>query len=121
MRLREKEFCEACFYLAKNAMFIFGPVSTAKIAELGERLERVAARHVEFVRDCGHDPNIVTRAIWWVVETQSAAPADRAEEWLEDMLEALVELAVPKESLSPRAIGFLADIEQDTILVRDTE
>lgn len=111
MILRESELLDACFRLAHDSMLAFKPVSTDAIMDLARELEKVAMRHVEFVSECKRDPNIVVRAIWWLTETQATTTADKMKEWLEDMLEALLELAVPKETLSDKSIGLLKDME----------
>jgi len=68
--------------------------------------------YVEFIVEQKRDPNLITRAVLYLLQSHAIPPMKDDLEWFSDMLKALVELACPNSILTKETVQFLYDIEE---------
>lgn len=101
----------ACFEAARKSMADIRPTDVAKIKRLAEIFYRHSLHQVGRLRDHGHDPQILVRAVVYLAHTHAISPMHDSTEWFMFMLRALLELACPEVEQSTDSICFLSDLE----------
>ncbi|QNA89252.1 hypothetical protein G4G28_13665 [Massilia sp. Dwa41.01b] len=82
------------------------------VETFAHKLEEIALGHVDFVVSLGRDPNLVTRAVDYLREAHGLPGRGIDLTWFGQMLDCLVELAVPGTSYSGDALLFLSDVRE---------
>lgn len=91
-------------------------VSSDIVETFACKLEEIALGHVDFVVALGRDPNLVTRAVHYLREAHGLPGRGIDLTWFGQMLECLVELAVPGSTYSSDALLFLSDVREGIAL-----
>ena len=112
-RLDEDELHDACRDLARVVLAAGQPqVSNDILETLAARFEREAADFAPMVARAGRDPNLLTRAMAYIIDAHALPLMGTDMEWFRQTLACLVELAVPGIALSERGGAFLRDLQE---------
>jgi hypothetical protein len=112
-RLDEDELRDACRDLARVVLAAGQPLVSNDILEtLAARFEREALDFAPMVARAGRDPNLLTRAMAYIVDAHALPLMGTDMEWFRQTLACLVELAVPGIALSERGGAFLRDLQE---------
>ncbi len=110
-RLDEAQLHEACLDLARVVLAASQPqVSNDILETLADRMQREAIDFAPMVARAGRDPNLVTRAVRYLIDAHALPLMGTDMEWLRQALVCLVELAVPGIALSQKGAAFLHDV-----------
>ncbi|MBN2124282.1 MAG: hypothetical protein JW821_08310 [Deltaproteobacteria bacterium] len=112
MEFDRQELQKACFEVARKTLWEMAPVDADRIREHGRNLEDIAARFAKGFENSPRDPNMVTRAVWYLARTQAGPGLREDTRWFEHMLQVLLELAFPNTHLDESSVPFLRDIEE---------
>lgn len=112
MHLHNKELDAACAQLARILLARQNSVSHDILDTVTTRLLQDAARHADYVQQLGRDPNMVTRAVLYLIDTHAHPDLGGDTAWFRPMLACLLELAAPSLALSGAGAGFLLDVEE---------
>ena len=111
-RLDQYELQNACLDLARVVLASSQPqVSNDILETLAARFEREAADFAPMVARAGRDPNLLTRAMYYIIDAHALPLMGTDMEWFRQTLTCLVELAVPGIALSERGGSFLRDVQ----------
>jgi hypothetical protein len=111
-RLDQYELQNACLDLARVVLASSQPqVSNDILETLAARFEREAVDFAPMVARAGRDPNLLTRAMYYIIDAHALPLMGTDMEWFRQTLACLVELAVPGIALSERGGAFLADVQ----------
>jgi len=102
----------ACQEIAKVTLWPASAASADVIETHTRNLVRACENHIAYIVDMGRDPNIVTRAIRYIEHTHAMPPMRTDVRWFADMLECLIELAVPNSGQTPASSAFLHDVHE---------
>jgi hypothetical protein len=112
-RLDEDELHEACVDLARVVLASGQPqVSTDILETVAARFEREAVDFAPMVARAGRDPNLLVRAIRYIVDAHALPLMGTDMDWFRQTLACLVELAVPGIALSEKGGAFLRDVQE---------
>ncbi len=119
-KLDENLLYEACkkvvgqtLWQTPNPQDISDIIDTDQINTTAKKYFNEALRHVEFIVEQGRDPNLITRAISYLSQSNAIPPMKEDLKWFSNMLEALIELACPNVIHdSEETTKFLFDIEE---------
>ena len=112
-RLDTGALSEACLELARVVLASGQPEISHDILEtLGARFEREAADFAPLVARAGRDPNLLTRALYYIVDAHALPLMGTDMDWFRQTLACLVELAVPGIALSAHGGAFLRDVQE---------
>ncbi len=109
--MNHEELRAACFEAARKSMADIRPTDVSKITKLAGLFYQHALHHVGRLRDQGHDPQILVRAVVYMAHTHAISPMHDSTEWFIFMLRALLELSCPEIGQDRDSIAFLADVE----------
>jgi hypothetical protein len=110
-RLDEHDLHDACLELARVVLTASQPQVSNDIMEtLAARFEREAADFAPMVSRAGRDPNLLTRAVYYLIDAHVLPLMGTDMEWFRQALICLVELAVPGIALSEKGGAFLRDV-----------
>lgn len=110
-RLDEAQLHEACLDLARAVLAASQPqVSNDILETLADRFQREAVDFAPMIARAGRDPNLVARAIHYLIDAHALPLMGTDMEWFRQALVCLVELAVPGIALSARGGAFLRDV-----------
>lgn len=112
MKMDYTELEIACREVAKATLWTGRELSADILATHAEKLASLCEDHIQYVRDMGRDPNLITRAVRYIAHTHAIPPMGTHIEWFEDMLRCLIELAVPNTGQTPTSIAFLHDVKE---------
>ncbi|MBA5690640.1 hypothetical protein [Rugamonas apoptosis] len=102
---------DACLELAKQVLWTNNGVSSDIVETLAARFQDEVLSHVDFIVGQNRDPNILTRAVHYLVDSHAIPPMGSDIAWFRQMLTCLVELAVPNSGLTPKGAEFLKDVQ----------
>jgi hypothetical protein len=110
-RLDEAQLHEACLDLARVVLAASQPqVSNDILETLADRFQREAADFAPMVARAGRDPNLVARAVHYLIDAHALPLMGTDMEWFRQALVCLIELAVPGIALSAKGGAFLRDV-----------
>ncbi len=101
----------ACYRTARETMWRREPIDVAHLESVSESFLKRAEESVDFVIDAARDPNIITRCVEYLARTHAIPPMRDDTSWFGEMLDCLLELAVPNCEGSAESEGFYRDIE----------
>jgi hypothetical protein len=111
-RLDQQALHEACRDLARVVLAAGQPqVSNDILETLAAKFEREATDFAPMVANAGRDPNLLTRAMVYIIDAHALPLMGTDMEWFRQTLACLVELAVPGIALSERGGAFLRDVQ----------
>jgi len=111
-RLDEQELQDACLDLARVVLAAGQPqVSNDILETLADRFQREVADFAPGVARAGRDPNLLTRAVYYLIDAHALPLMGTDMEWFRQTLVSLVELAVPSIALSDKGGAFLRDVQ----------
>lgn len=111
-RLDGGDLRDACLELARIVLLSGRPeVSNDILETLADRFEREAADFAPLIGNAGRDPNLLTRAVYYLIDAHALPLMGTDMDWFRQALMCLVELAVPGIALSPRGAAFLHDVQ----------
>ncbi|MDK6075961.1 hypothetical protein [Massilia varians] len=111
-RLDEQELQDACRDLARVVLAAGQPqVSNDILETLADRFQREVADFAPGVARAGRDPNLLTRAVYYLIDAHALPLMGTDMEWFRQTLVSLVELAVPSIALSDKGGAFLRDVQ----------
>jgi hypothetical protein len=112
-RLDEDELREACLDVARVVLASTQPLVSNDILEtLAARFEREAVDFAPMIARAGRDPNLLVRAMRYIVDAHALPLMGTDMDWFRQTLACLVELAVPGIALSAKGGAFLRDVEE---------
>ncbi len=110
-RLDEQELQDACRELARVVLAAGQPqVSNDILETLADRFQREVADFAPGIARAGRDPNLLTRAVYYLIDAHALPLMGTDMEWFRQTLVALVELAVPSIALSNKGGAFLREV-----------
>jgi hypothetical protein len=111
-RLDEQELHDACHELARVVLTASQPLVSNDILEtLAARFEREVSDFAPMIARAGRDPNLLTRAVYYLIDAHVLPLMGTDMEWFRQALVCLVELAVPGIALSDKGGAFLYDVQ----------
>ena len=111
-RLDEQGLQDACQELARVVLAAGQPqVSNDILETLADRFYREVADFAPGVARAGRDPNLLTRAVYYLNDAHALPLMGTDMEWFRQALVCLVELAVPGIALSDKGGAFLRDVQ----------
>lgn len=111
-RLDQDDLRDACRDLARVVLAAGQPLVSNDILEtLAARFEREAVDFAPMIARAGRDPNLLTRAMHYIIDAHALPLMGTDVEWFRQTLACLVELAVPGIALSERSGQFLRDVQ----------
>lgn len=111
-RLDEGELQDACLDLARVVLAAGQPqVSNDILETLADRFHREVIDFAPGIARAGRDPNLLTRAVYYMIDAHALPLMGTDTEWFRQALVCLVELAVPGIALSDKGGAFLRDVQ----------
>jgi hypothetical protein len=102
---------EACRKLASQVLWTGKGESRDVVETLAARFRERCEYHAEFIVGQDRDPNILVRAVRYLTQAHAIPPMGTDVLWFDQMMQCLVELAVPNGGLSPEGAELLRDIQ----------
>lgn len=111
-RLDEQDLQDACLDLARVVLAAgHSQVSNDILETLADRFHREVADFAPGIARAGRDPNLLTRAVHYIIDAHALPLMGTDMEWFRQALVCLVELAVPGIALSHKGGAFLRDLQ----------
>lgn len=111
-RLDEDQLRQACHDLARVVLAAGQPeVSNDILETLADRFYREVVDFAPGIARAGRDPNLLTRAVHYLIDAHALPLMGTDMEWFRQALVCLVELAVPGIALSDQGGAFLRDVQ----------
>ncbi len=111
-RLDEQDLQDACLDLARVVLAAgHSQVSNDILETLADRFHREVADFAPGIARAGRDPNLLTRAVHYIIDAHALPLMGTDLEWFRQALVCLVELAVPGIALSDKGGAFLRDVQ----------
>jgi hypothetical protein len=111
-RLDEDALQDACLDLARVVLAAgHAQVSNDILETLADRFHREVADFAPGIARAGRDPNLLTRAVHYIVDAHALPLMGTDMEWFRQALVCLVELAAPGIALSDKGGAFLRDVQ----------
>ena len=111
-RLDEGALRDACLELARVVLAAgHSQVSNDILETLADRFYREVVDFAPGVARAGRDPNLLTRAVYYLNDAHALPLMGTDMEWFRQALVCLVELAVPGIALSDKGGAFLHDVQ----------
>lgn len=102
----------ACLELARVVLAAgHAQVSNDILETLADRFHREVADFAPGIARAGRDPNLLTRAVYYLNDAHALPLMGTDMEWFRQTLVCLVELAVPGIALSEQGGAFLRDVQ----------
>lgn len=112
LRLDEAALQDACLDLARVVLAAGQPqVSNDILETLADRFHREVVDFAPGIARAGRDPNLLTRAVHYLIDAHALPLMGTDMEWFRQTLVCLVELAVPGIALSDKGGAFLRDVQ----------
>lgn len=112
-RLDEQELQNACLDLARVVLAAGQPqVSNDILETLANRFQREVLDFAPGIARAGRDPNLLTRAVYYLIDAHALPLMGTDMEWFRQTLVCLVELAAPSIALSDQGGAFLRDVQR---------
>lgn len=103
---------DACRDLARVVLAAGQPqVSNDILETLADRFHREVVDFAPGIARAGRDPNLLTRAVYYLIDAHALPLMGTDMEWFRQTLVCLVELAVPGIALSEQGGAFLRDVQ----------
>lgn len=102
---------DACIALAKQILGTKNGLSSDIVETMAAKFQDEASYHLDFITSQDRDPNILTRAVHYLVDSHAIPPMGSDISWFRSMLSCLIELAVPNAGLSSKGVEFLKDAQ----------
>ena len=103
---------DACRELARVVLAAGQPqVSNDILETLADRFHREVVDFAPGIARAGRDPNLLTRAVYYLNDAHALPLMGTDMEWFRQTLVCLVELAVPGIALSDKGGAFLRDVQ----------
>jgi hypothetical protein len=103
---------DACLDLARVVLAAgHSQVSNDILETLADRFHREVADFAPGIARAGRDPNLLTRAVHYIIDAHALPLMGTDLEWFRQALVCLVELAVPGIALSDKGGAFLRDVQ----------
>ena len=103
---------DACLDLARVVLAAgHSQVSNDILETLADRFQREVADFAPGIARAGRDPNLLTRAVHYIIDAHALPLMGTDMEWFRQALVCLVELAVPGIALSDKGGAFLRDVQ----------
>lgn len=102
---------DACIALAKQVLWTSNGVSNDIVETLAARFQEEALHHFEFIIGQDRDPNMLTRAVHYLIDSHAIPPMGSDITWFRKMLSCLIELSVPNSGLTSKGAEFLRDLQ----------
>ena len=110
--LDDEQLQDACRDLARVVLAAGQPqVSNDILETLADRFHREVADFAPGVARAGRDPNLLTRAVRYLIDAHALPLMGTDMDWFRQTLMCLVELAVPGIALSSQGGAFLRDLQ----------
>jgi hypothetical protein len=110
-RLDEQALQDACLDLARVVLAAGQPqVSNDILETLADRFHREVVDFAPGIARAGRDPNLLTRAVYYMIDAHALPLMGTDMEWFRQALVCLVELAAPSIALSEKGGEFLRDV-----------
>lgn len=110
--LDEQQLQEACLDLARVVLAAGQPqVSNDILETLADRFQREVVDFAPGIARAGRDPNLLTRAVYYLIDAHALPLMGTDMEWFRQTLVCLVELAAPSIALSDKGGAFLRDVQ----------
>jgi hypothetical protein len=111
-RLDEAALQDACLDLARVVLAAgHSQVSNDILETLADRFQREVVDFAPGIARAGRDPNLLTRAVHYLIDAHALPVMGTDMEWFRQTLVCLVELAVPGIALSDKGGAFLRDLQ----------
>ena len=111
-RLDEGALRDACLELARVVLAAgHAEVSNDILETLADRFYREVVDFAPGIARAGRDPNLLTRAVYYLNDAHALPLMGTDMEWFRQALVCLVELAVPGIALSDKGGAFLHDVQ----------
>ena len=111
-RLDEQDLQDACLDLARVVLAAgHAQVSNDILETLADRFHREVADFAPGIARAGRDPNLLTRAVHYIIDAHALPLMGTDTEWFRQALVCLVELAMPGIALSDKGGAFLRDVQ----------
>ncbi|MBI5875409.1 MAG: hypothetical protein HZB81_06155 [Deltaproteobacteria bacterium] len=102
----------ACFEVAQNAKWDLKPQLVSDIQSLANKFYEKASERAKEINEIEEDSEIVNRAVWYLSQVHAIPPMKDDVRWFNEMLEVLLELALPNTYV---AVGKPQQFLQDLI------
>ena len=112
MALNLEDLKAACFEVAQHTKWERKPQLVSDIQDLANKFYKRASKKAKEINEAEEDPEIVNRAVWYLSQVHAIPPMKDDVKWFNDMLEALLELALPNSYV---AVGKPQQFLQDLI------
>ena len=86
MTLDRESLRNACFELTRATVLEKGPADVTPIQNLADRFFQLAGAHEDCIVGQGRDPNLITRAVRYLLSRHAIPPMRNDTEWFTDML-----------------------------------
>ena len=111
MTLDLRDLRAACFEAAESAKWERKPQPVEDIQELADKYYEIAAEIAKNIHEVDEDSQIVNRAVWYLSQIHACPPMKTDVRWFGEMLEALLELALPNTYVGAgKPQAFLQDL-----------
>lgn len=111
MTLDLKDLRAACFEAARSAKWKHKPQPVENIQELADKFYEIAAEKAKEIHETDEDSQIVNRAVWYLAQVHAIPPMRDDLRWFHEMLEALLEVALPNTYVAAgKPQAFLQDL-----------
>ena len=117
--LNKESLLKACKKVANNTLWQTpSPNNLSDIIDSDQKQKTIqkyfeeSLNYVDFIVEQKRDPNLITRAVLYLSQSQAIPPMKDDIEWFNNMLAALVEIACPNVKLTKETIVFFYDIEE---------
>lgn len=108
-KLHKGALNDACCALAREVLWKPNGASNDLVETLAAKFQDVALNHLDFVIGQGRDPNLITRAVYYL-QVHAIPPRKTDVIWFKTMLDCVIEMAVPNSNLDDKQSEFLKDI-----------
>jgi hypothetical protein len=103
----------ACMEAASTTVLQWDqPTAVPTIEAVAESFRSHAEDSAEYVASRGRDPNVVVRCAAYLARVHAIPPMGTDTRWFAEMLDCLIELAVPNTSGKSASEGLYRDIEE---------
>ena len=111
MPLDLKDLKAARFDAARSAKWERKPQPVKDIQALSDNFYEIAVTRAKEINEIDEDSEIINRAVWYLAQVHAIPPMKDDVRWFQEMLDALLELALPNTYVAvgkPQA--FLQDL-----------
>lgn len=111
MALKLDDLKSACFEVAQNTKWQRKPQLVSDIQILANKFYAKASERAKEINEIKEDSEIVNRAVWYLSQVHAIPPMKEDVRWFNEMLDALLELALPNTCVAEgKPQQFLQDL-----------